>query len=69
MMIYLMNIKQQHLLSEISDSHGGKYEDDFFLWDVVLCSLKEIGQCFRGACIIRAMLPHFLFCSSTKKFH
>lgn len=26
-----MNIKQQHLLSEISDSHGGKYEDDFLM--------------------------------------
>jgi hypothetical protein len=35
-------------LGEISGSHGGEYEDTVF-WDVVLCSLVEIYQHFRGA--------------------
>jgi hypothetical protein len=35
-------------VSEILGAHGGEYEDDVF-WDVLPCTLVQIGRRFRRA--------------------
>jgi hypothetical protein len=36
-------------LCKISGSHGGECGYGFAFWDVALCSLVEVHQCFTGA--------------------
>jgi hypothetical protein len=42
---------------EISCSRGDEYEMVAF-WDVVQCSLVEVGQCYRGARYFFTIVTH-----------